>query len=435
LDHTIHATDVPVTSKKDDGLNIGKYVNGLADFIQTCDTPLNISIQGDWGSGKTSFINMIMEQLDQNASNVKTIYLNTWLYSQFNTEDVIVYSILQALIDAIYENTPGANELSTEEKFNFITSKLGQYLILSGHMFLERYLGSYGHDEIVKKIRQFRHGECSEDILEALDYSNALQDFKAEFAKAVNNCLGITDEETEESGVRLAIFIDDLDRLNPAKAVEILEAFKNFMDCEHCVFILAVDYNIVTSGIQAKYGDNVTSEKGKSFFDKLIQLPFNVPVASYDIDGYLAPQLQAIWPDETDSADFTRLVYWSIGTNPRNMKRLMNSVRLLNAISEEPNKGDPLYHRILFASTCLQMRFPEAYDYIALADTADEVNVLFQDPDSPDYPIQQDAQDLHDFMLQIHQLFYPDSVKQPAFTPEDFSRLTDIMTCVSFTKT
>jgi uridine kinase len=42
---------------------------------------MTIAIQGDWGSGKTSMMNMIQEQLDD---RVVSTWFNTWQYSQFN---------------------------------------------------------------------------------------------------------------------------------------------------------------------------------------------------------------------------------------------------------------------------------------------------------------------------------------------------------------
>ena len=48
--------DVPVASISEDLFNLSTYVNGLCSFIRNCETPMTISIQGDWGSGKTSMI-------------------------------------------------------------------------------------------------------------------------------------------------------------------------------------------------------------------------------------------------------------------------------------------------------------------------------------------------------------------------------------------
>ena len=35
------------------------YVKGISKFIKECATPMTIAIQGDWGTGKTSLINLI----------------------------------------------------------------------------------------------------------------------------------------------------------------------------------------------------------------------------------------------------------------------------------------------------------------------------------------------------------------------------------------
>lgn len=40
---------------------------------------------------------------------------------------------------------------------------------------------------------------------------------------------------------RMVFFIDDLDRLPPQRAVELMEIFKIILECEKCVFVLAID--------------------------------------------------------------------------------------------------------------------------------------------------------------------------------------------------
>lgn len=55
--------DKPVASITEDLFNVEVYVNALCSFIRSCDTPMTISIQGDWGSGKTSMMNMMKANL------------------------------------------------------------------------------------------------------------------------------------------------------------------------------------------------------------------------------------------------------------------------------------------------------------------------------------------------------------------------------------
>ena len=69
---------------------------------------------------------------------------------------------------------------------------------------------------------------------------------------------------------------------------------KLFLDCDNCVFVLAIDYAVVSQGVKQKYGELIGEEKGKSFFDKIIQVPFKMPVAQYDVKNYVTASLQAL---------------------------------------------------------------------------------------------------------------------------------------------
>lgn len=44
---------------KSDTLNVGVYAKVLSEFVQSCETPMTIGVQGDWGIGKTSMLNLI----------------------------------------------------------------------------------------------------------------------------------------------------------------------------------------------------------------------------------------------------------------------------------------------------------------------------------------------------------------------------------------
>lgn len=55
--------DKPVASITEDLFHVEVYVDALCQFIETCDTPMTVSIQGDWGSGKTSMMNMMRAKM------------------------------------------------------------------------------------------------------------------------------------------------------------------------------------------------------------------------------------------------------------------------------------------------------------------------------------------------------------------------------------
>lgn len=112
-----------------------------------------------------------------------------------------------------------------------------------------------------------------------------------EIAKLVETSL-----EQNPSKKGFTLYIDDLDRIDPPVAVEILELLKNIFDLKHCVFVLAIDYDVVIKGLKPKFGEltDKNEREFRSFFDKIIQLPFSMPVASYNVDTFLVEALSEI---------------------------------------------------------------------------------------------------------------------------------------------
>ena len=110
----VSVIDQPAASKvSDDKLGTGEYAETLANFIRECDTPITIGVQGEWGSGKTSLLNMIQENLETTKVTVKygaevegsevykTIWVNTWEHSLLKSPEECLLSIIEEMIDEI----------------------------------------------------------------------------------------------------------------------------------------------------------------------------------------------------------------------------------------------------------------------------------------------------------------------------------------------
>lgn len=85
---------------------------------------------------------------------------------------------------------------------------------------------------------------------------------------------------------KLVIFIDDLDRCEPPKSADIVEAVNLFLDAEDCVFVIGMDSESVAMSIEVKYKELFERMKaentgvvslGRLFLDKIVQIPFSVP--------------------------------------------------------------------------------------------------------------------------------------------------------------
>lgn len=357
-----------------DLFEINKYINGLAKFIENCNTPMTISIQGAWGTGKTSIMQITRNILAGNGQT-HNIWFNTWQFSQFNMDDTLAISLLSCLLDELSVSNEQKAKLSkTTQAINFAQNvgKLGKDIFLS---MLEVSAGSKITERVEKgidKTQEFFAGQ------EQINSATAIKNLKEQFSECVEETLANTKKS------RVVVFIDDLDRLEPRKAVELLEVLKLFLDCKNCVFILAIDYEVVCKGVEAKYGklaENITDnrEKGKSFFDKIIQVPFKVPVAEYNIQNYVANCFDEIGINCPDIKDYIDLIKLSIGTNPRSMKRLFNAYLLLTMVISEEILEYDRNKQLLFAVLCIQHSFEKIYNYIVGRKdtiTANELQVL-----------------------------------------------------------
>lgn len=342
-------TDMPCTSEEEDLLEISKYVKGLGKFIRECQTPMSIAIQGDWGTGKTSTLNLLKKNLeaDKDTNGIKCVFFNTWQYSQFNMEDSLYVSFVHNLV----KQCGGNDEIL-------------------------KTVAGFGKLAFFKAI-DWKFGTNASEILDGFekakkDQMESVSKLQEDFAELV-----------KKTGKRLVIFIDDLDRLNPEVAVELLEIIKLFVNVENSIFVLAIDYEVVVKGARKKYGENLSEEKCRNFFDKIIQLPFKMPVERYNLTELVrkAVQEQTHMTDEGVNivAEFISDV---MGTNPRTFKRLVNAFFLINSVNEigeeAESKTKEINDVLMFCSLCIQMCLPKLYELMVTASTKKQLKELLE---------------------------------------------------------
>lgn len=171
-------------------------------------------------------------------------------------------------------------------------------------------------------------------------------------------------------------FIDDLDCIDPPVAVQLLELLKNIFTINNCVFVLAIDYDVVIKGLEPKFGKFTAKNERefRSFFDKIIQVPFSMPVGSYSVNEFLKESLAAVdylpeskCNDEDLISALSQIAELTVGTNPRALKRLLNLLSLINSInlskgSDEGNTmKDDLSLLVNFALVSTQIAYPIIY--------------------------------------------------------------------------
>lgn len=118
--------------------------------------------------------------------------------------------------------------------------------------------------------------------------------------------------------INFVIFIDDLDRCLPEKAVETLELIKTVFNLESFAFVLALDEEVVERGIGHRYKDYALQNKkpempitGFEYLEKIVHLPFRLP-------GLSNQQAKAfLWRYEQEEVAPGRPERWWLAPRPR----------------------------------------------------------------------------------------------------------------------
>lgn len=352
-------TDTPKRASEHDALGVDRYKEGLVKFIEKTSTPITIALQGEWGSGKTSLMYALRDDLcDQVGKRFIPIWLNTWQYSLLKSSSDVLISIIKGLTEEVFRISS-----SHDSKLDAAKKKV-----------------SVVFSRVIKASANVAFkATTGQDVNEILDIFDPekREVTVLELKEALNEAIKELIEQENKAGI--IFFIDDLDRIEPTIAVEILELLKNIFELENCVFILAIDYDVVVKGLEPKFGklNEYNEREFRSFFDKIIQVPFAMPVSSYYIDDFLINSLTNIGylsEEQNKNLDtiskLTEFSNLSVGTNPRALKRLINSLSLIKCINEIKEEGkdssmsEDFQLIINFALVSIQIAYPPVYQVL-----------------------------------------------------------------------
>lgn len=365
-----------------DALDFTPYVETLADIIQTGNTPLTIGVFGTWGSGKTSLMKMVKKQL---PNDFTVAWFDAWKYDKEETLwRAFLLSVLTAVRKTIKEgqSTEDLEYLETMlyraveiEKAGGVTidlAKLGGAVAKGGVQLALSFIpGGAVLSEFVKKVQELGAEALTNESTEAIQRERTkihieqvrfLEQFQDKFRTLV-------EQHISNKGKRLVVFVDDLDRCLPEKAIEVLEAIKLFLDAENCVFVLGLDQEVIARGIEMKYKELGARQdsnnqqrftvEGMRYLEKIIQLPFQIPPVEQNDMGDFVHGLNTEWPHEECPKVFAE----GLGDNPRQIKRTINTfLTLWNLAEKRKNKLQGIIKPVRLAKlVAIQMAAPYLY--------------------------------------------------------------------------
>ncbi len=179
----------PIKSKKDDVLGFHSLVKGILDKINSIPlhSPYSILLEGEWGSGKSSCLNLLEEAIYK--QNDKNLFLNSVDEN---------YLFLQVV------------------RFNPWNIKDKESIILSFFNTLENSFKWATTKKILKKTVDFSMGFFS-DLTDSIILSRIFKAYKKAYLNSKKDIFKQKEKlanRLERSKIKYIVFIDDLDRLD-----------------------------------------------------------------------------------------------------------------------------------------------------------------------------------------------------------------------------
>jgi len=450
-----------------DRLNYTDYVEILAELAGSkhVHPPLTIGIFGRWGTGKTFILNKIKARLEERASaddsmTVGTLWFNAWQYAASN--DVWI-ALLRRTIDC-------CEKLAFSNPVRRFYERLGRNLkrlwrrsplllvmllllfavtpgVLSWRFFEQGWAGVGTSIVFLGGMAAMLSHPITKKLVSWIGPKE--RSWESEDLVEIKRELEALDKHLKERHTRLAVFIDDLDRCEPDKAVQVLQVLKLLIDFESIVVFLGVDSTVLAGAIEDHYGDSLvrSGATGYDYIEKIVQIPFRIPEPSTDdmrafLTGIMQPSNGTLERDaanrtasedgggeaatigddhsdvsasavsspppneeglippveepttfSTDEALALASIAQHLRPNPRHVKRLVNSYLFVKALAKQRDDfsifDDP---KLIFMWLAISSQWPEFIDrfFLERDRMSDQQLEFAQEVDSPFHGVLED---------------------------------------------
>lgn len=323
--------DKPISSSPDDLLGFSELATMLAEaiFAQPNSESLTLGLDGPWGSGKTSILGLLqgaVKELQKGADNdsIGTIVVpfSPWLITNRTALVAGFFGQLSSAIDEAAERAsdiPHLKKHTFHKKLGSLRKKINNFSVLASiaataTSVVDPTMISTVTASSAKAVEKFTKGSTA-----------TLEELKIELVQSLAAII-----ETDSS-FRILVLVDDLDRLDPGDALEVLRLVKTVGDLPGITYLLAYDRATLAQAVS--HGANV--ENGDAYLEKIIQFSFKVPpLEPFQLRNWLRTEIDSLFPDTIDIGSERAQAVLDIWAGrllhtPRDVKRLLFAVRAI----------------------------------------------------------------------------------------------------------
>ena len=215
--------DLPITHADEDKLHFKPFAERVAAGIKSYsqDECFVISVEGQWGIGKTSFINLVKNEI---KDDVEILHFNPWLLTDIESLVVTFFSELMKVVNRISMDAQFKEEFLRDMK---------KFLVGLSYVVPDRVSFGFGGTKATYNIGGMREKLSAEKKLSLDEQKIKINDYLTKIHKI--------------TGRRLLIIIDDIDRLMDKETELIFRLIKGIADFNSIIYVLLFDREIITN--------------------------------------------------------------------------------------------------------------------------------------------------------------------------------------------
>lgn len=266
-------------AEKEDVLNRKRQINDIKTIIDDSfarKTSFTLAVNGGWGCGKTFFLNELAKEYDDNSF---VFYYDAWANNYY--EEPLI-----GLLDCLRQKL---NEITrTNNLLKAIALDALKIIIGFFDVALESKIG-FKPLKSIGKIKNYidkkrKESELGDSFNPYSDLSNA----KTAIVKAL--------DKLSNSGRRVIILIDELDRCDPRYAMRILERIHHISSFTCSFLIVAVDKEQLDNSIKNVYSHG-NNEIATHYLRKIVDMTYDLGNGLFDKNKHniLFGQLESLF--------------------------------------------------------------------------------------------------------------------------------------------
>ena len=352
-----------------DMLERREFVKSLSDLIEGLNGPFVMALDSPFGSGKTTLIHMLIE--DMKKKECRCTYFNAWEVD-YATDPLV------ALVSSIDSTDPDQNEADSKYREHLKKVK-EKTTALAKPVLFALVKGSTSGMLDLEELSKALPSETKNIVDQFTDERRSLNTFKEELTNAVKLFA------TNKKGPGLIIFIDELDRCRPTFAIHLLERIKHVFNIPNIIFVLAIDKKQIEASTKAVYGAEVNAtEYLRRFFD----LEFGIPVPEtqrftdnlitrFNLDSLFDQRTSAHTSFESDRQHFVGTFDLLANAMDLSLRAREKCITRLRIVMEQTSDNQHLNPILVALLIVLRSNNPDLYGRIVAGDAKPEEVIDF----------------------------------------------------------